>query len=245
MRSTTFAIDQGNSSTKVAIFEGSALINHVRLSLGEEQEAIAFVASHHCKGGIVSSVRVDAGLELQQQFGPQIKRMSAALNMPFAIKYTTPHTLGVDRLANCAGALTNHPQQNILIIDCGSCLTITLLNLRTLVGGSISPGLQMRYQALHQFTGRLPQLEPNFGELPLYGDSTHGSMTLGVQGGMLAEIEENIARYCRYFNDLHVIITGGDASYFVARLKSPIFAEPFLTLMGLNEIYSFQNSVCS
>jgi type III pantothenate kinase len=245
MRSTTFAIDQGNSFTKVAIFEGSALINHLRLPLGQEQEALVFVASHQCKGGIVSSVREDGGLQLQQQLGSQATRMAAELKMPFAIDYATPTTLGVDRLANSAGALANHRHQDMLIIDCGSCLTITLLIQRTLVGGSISPGLRMRYQALHQFTGRLPQLEPSSSELPLYGDSTHGSMTLGVQGGMLGEIEEIIDRYCRHYKDLHVIITGGDASYFVPRLKSPIFAEPFLTLMGLHEIYLFQNPVCS
>jgi type III pantothenate kinase len=143
-------------------------------------------------------------------------------------------------LANAAGALHLCDTPNILIIDCGTCLTVTWMQNRRLQGGSISPGLRMRYQALSQLTGQLPLIEPTKDPIEPTGKSTEGSIRSGVQHGMLAEIKEIIEQYCSTNEPLSVIVTGGDASYFVPRLKSLIFAEPFLTLMGLHEIYQFR-----
>jgi type III pantothenate kinase len=98
----------------------------------------------------------------------------------------------------------------------------------------------MRYAALAHFTGKLPLVSPHIQPVPLTGIDTQAAIQSGVQLGMLAEIQEIIQAYCSKINPLHVIVTGGDASYFVPRLKSPIFAEPFLTLMGLHEIYQLQ-----
>jgi len=240
MHQTTYAIDQGNSVTKAAIFEGSALIDHLRVPNGEESTLLDWIIMHRCRGGIVSSVRADSGQQLREALGENAMAMHTQLTMPLDILYATPSTLGVDRLANAVGALSAHAGPHILVIDCGSCLTVTYLENRALIGGSISPGMRMRYAALAHFTGKLPLVSPHIQPVPLTGIDTQTAIQSGVQLGMLAEIQEIIQAYCSKINPLHVIVTGGDASYFVPRLKSPIFAEPFLTLMGLHEIYQLQ-----
>jgi type III pantothenate kinase len=240
MHQTTYAIDQGNSFTKAAIFEGSALIDHLRVPHGEETALLDWIAQHRCRGGIVSSVRADNGQHLRDVLGNAAMPMHAGLTMPMEVCYGTPETLGVDRLANAVGALSVHLGPHILVIDCGSCLTVTYIENRALQGGSIAPGMRMRYAALAHFTGKLPLIEPTTQSVTLTGVDTKTSIQSGVQSGMLAEIQEIIQAYCSKINPLHVIVTGGDASYFVPRLKSPIFAEPFLTLMGLHEIYQLQ-----
>ena len=241
MQRFTFAVDQGNSTTKAAIFDGSALIAFEKAAKGQESDLEQWIIKHQCMGGIVSSVRSSEAVFLGQHSGKSILWMSPNLPMPFTVNYTTPQTLGVDRLANAAAALAQSYGPQAVIIDCGSCLTITTLFDGQLQGGSISPGLGMRFKALQTFTARLPLIENIPLEVPLIGHSTESSIQSGVILGMLAEIEEIINAYCRKISPLSVIITGGDAGHFVPRLKSPIFAEPFLTLMGLHEIYQYQN----
>lgn len=240
METRTFVIDQGNTTTKVGIFSGNKIIENRRVARGGEEELIQSINQLGCRGGIVSSVREDNGQKLLDGLNASTLQMRRDLFMPFAIAYDTPETLGVDRLANVAGALQLCDTEDILIIDCGSCITTTTISKRTLIGGSISPGLNMRFAALDQFTGQLPLVAPSGEEIVPIGKTTVQSIQSGVQLGILAEIKEIIARHCSLNERLSVIITGGDASYFVPWLKSPIFAEPFLTLMGLHEIYLFQ-----
>jgi len=79
--------------------------------------------------------------------------------MPFINKYMTPSTLGVDRLALMAGAVNQFPKENVLVIDAGSCITYDFVNTRSeYFGGSISPGIEMRYKSVNSFTANLPLL---------------------------------------------------------------------------------------
>lgn len=240
MNPPTFVIDQGNTTTKAGLFVDGKLVDHLRVEKGQEQHLLDWIKESGSRGGIVSSVRKDKGQALLDQLGSEAVRMHQEIPLPFGNDYRTPKTLGVDRLANCAGALRLMPTNTLLIVDCGSCLTATYIENGRLQGGSISPGLRMRFEALAAFTGQLPHLAPSDQSIERIGKSTEESILSGVQCGVLAEIEEIIAHYCSINKALSVIITGGDASYFVPRLKSPIFAEPFLTLMGLHEIYQFR-----
>jgi type III pantothenate kinase len=242
MQRYTFAVDQGNSTTKAAIFDGSSLIAFEKAGQHQEENLEQWILSHQCMGGIISSVREDAESFMRHAVPPGVIRMQPTIKLPFDIAYETPQTLGADRVANAAAALVQGHLPNVLIIDCGSCLTVTCVAHNTLIGGSISPGLSMRFKALQAFTGKLPLIETIPHEVLLIGTSTATSIQSGVILGVLAEIEEIIAAYCRKISPLSVIITGGDAGHFVPRLKSPIFAEPFLTLMGLHEIYHYQLS---
>ena len=167
---------------------------------------------------------------------------STSTPIPIENLYLTKDTLGVDRLANAVAANSIFPQRNVLVVDCGTCVKYDFVNHKNqYLGGSISPGLQMRFKALNQFTGKLPLLKPE-AHPSLIGDSTETAITSGVINGLVAEIKGVIKSYTSIYENLTVILTGGDASFFDKELKSNIFVEPNLTLIGLNEILRYNTT---
>lgn len=232
-------IDIGNTRTKFALFTGQTLLFK---EFGDTEMLIEILANNDVSKAIVSSVNKGENLE-QILLSNQIDFVSLNHTTPIPIKnqYQSPKTLGDDRLANAVAAHKLFPNKNVLIIDCGTCLKFDLiLNNNEYKGGAISPGLKLRFSSLHNGTDQLPQLNPtpiNY----LIGKTSQESITSGVMNGALAEINGIIERYKLLYENLTVIITGGDAKYFEKELKYNIFAEPNLTLIGLNEILSYQN----
>jgi type III pantothenate kinase len=161
--------------------------------------------------------------------------LSPALPLPITIQYDTPHTLGVDRIAGACGAKQLFPDVHTLVIDAGTCVTYDFTDSQGIYyGGGISPGLRMRFEALHTFTAKLPLVEP--GQAPLIGTNTETSIQSGVVNGMLAEMDGIIRQYQEKYPLLQVILCGGDGSFFENRLKASIFASPDLVLIGLNSV---------
>ena len=232
------AIDRGNTFTKLSVSDGKTLVE-IRTA-GDENlaEAIAqLFSTYSIENTIFSDVRDGyANEEIQKLLPDPSLMVSHTLSFPFSISYTTPETIGHDRLANMAGACAMMPGRNVLVIDFGTCTTYSMLLEGTFAGGSISPGRAMRYKALHHFTGKLPLVEPTVGEKKLLGTSTTGSILSGVDHAILLETDAMISAYRNQYNDLEVIITGGDYSFFENSLKSATFAEPQLTQIGLHEI---------
>lgn len=156
--------------------------------------------------------------------------------VPVLNAYASPTTLGRDRLANACAAAALFPAEPVLIMDAGTCLKFDFVDEdNTYHGGAISPGLYMRFKALHTDTIQLPLLEP-VPHPPLIGRDTRGSVQSGVVNGMIAEMDGIAAQYQQLYPRLKLILTGGDADYFLNQLKSRIFAAPNLTLIGLNAI---------
>ncbi|MGR3809197.1 type III pantothenate kinase [Jiulongibacter sp. NS-SX5] len=157
---------------------------------------------------------------------------------PLTNGYATPATLGYDRLAAAVGAGEEFPGENILIIDMGTALKLDYVQYDGVFkGGLISPGLRMRFQALHTFTKKLPLYEPT--EIPeLIGDSTENCIKSGVINGMAAEINGIIERYLKVAEP-KIIITGGDAGFFESQINYPTFAASNLVLKGLHRILNY------
>lgn len=162
---------------------------------------------------------------------------SASLRLPIQLNYQTPETLGVDRLATAIGAHSLYPSQPVLVLDFGTCLKFDFVSAAGVYeGGSISPGLFMRYKAMHTFTAKLPLLSmPEKFPDHLLGRSTAESMHNGVLLGIVAEAEGMIQLYREIYPGLVVLITGGDAEVFEGRLKNSIFVRQNLALLGLAE----------
>ena len=231
-------IDQGNTTTKIGIFHQGTLLESKRVN--DHEWLDHFTPDQLPKVGIMASVREDLFLPKEFEFlNVFLKRVTNDDPFPINIDYDTPRTLGLDRIANATGADLLFPGKNVLVIDCGTCLTSTFVQNKTLCGGSISMGLNMRLKAIHHYTGKLPLLESADleAEIQFIAKSTKTSIASGIALGATEEVDATIRKYCSQFHDLIVILTGGDASFFASRLKSPIFAEPNLTLKGLNEIY--------
>lgn len=231
-------IDIGNTRIKTAVFEGNKLMTHEIIELNFDQLEKKLIEFN---GNIILSTVVEnPNIEKWSQ-NFSITIFSNVTPLPIQIDYKTPNTLGLDRLANVVGANQLIKGKHALVIDCGTCLKMDMLSHQTYLGGSISPGLKMRLNALHNFTSKLPLVEvQSFDQL--IGKNTEESILSGCFRGMLAEIKKSIEDYQQIYPELEIFITGGDHSLFVNHLKNRIFADPFLTLKGLNEILNYQNS---
>jgi len=167
--------------------------------------------------------------------------LSQTTEVPFINEYATKNTLGVDRMALASAAVLKYPNKNVLVIDAGSCITYDFISdKRIFKGGSISPGIAMRYRALNQFTDKLPSLN-RIDAFSLTGNSTEEAIHSGVLNGLIIEINGIIEEYKLQFEKLTVVLTGGDTIFLAKRLKNSIFANPNFLLVGLNNIL-IQNS---
>lgn len=156
--------------------------------------------------------------------------------LPIENLYETPETLGKDRIAAAVGANELFPGQNILIIDAGTAITYDVVSEKNeFLGGNISPGLQMRFKALNHFTGKLPLINYS-DEFQLIGRNTEEAIRAGVQNGILYEIERTIETFNRNYENLQIVMTGGDSIFFDKKLNYSIFVHFNLTLIGLNRI---------
>ncbi len=228
-------LDIGNTAIKAAWFRGHELLE-IR-TVNEARQLPPDYFNHPGKPDqiMVASVR-EVDPDFLNSFYVPMHHLSGSTKLPFENQYTTPQTLGSDRIANAAGAWSRFPGKNVLVIDCGTCIKYDLMLAEGVyAGGSISPGLVMRYKALHNYTGKLPLLDPA-NEAHLTGKSTAESIHSGVINGMIAEIDGIIARYNKLYPGIECILTGGNHTLFYGKLKSRIFAAPALTLEGLNTI---------
>ena len=230
------AIDLGNTRTKVALFKDKALLELEERLLPEE--VVDWVASRQPSGAIIASVNapVQALKERISVICPCLV-LDSLLPVPIKKLYQTPLSLGADRLAASTGAWSLFPEEAVLAIDAGTCITYDLVDIQgNYLGGAISPGLKMRYKALHNFTASLPLLDRVSLNSPVLGQNTESSITSGVVNGTIAELEGMINNFEAEFGPVRTIICGGDSKFFETKIKRPIFVVPELVLIGLNEI---------
>lgn len=231
--------DEGNTRTKVAWFDAGKLVES-RILDTVDKELEKLLSEFPVKRAIVSSV-VGDGLynALKALATIPIFQLSRDLSLPFKLQYSTPETLGLDRIALAAAAAALHTGKNCLVIDAGTCITYDLVTDQSVyLGGAISPGLQMRFKAVNHFTAKLPLVSTEDFQ-DLVGDSTASSIASGVVTGIKEEVRGTIQRYEERFPQLITIITGGDAGLFDALLKNSIFAAPEFLLRGLNNILDY------
>ena len=240
----TLAIDWGNTQLKAGWFNGDTLVETARFDSPELlQEALL---THPADAVIVSSTNRPANdlRPVLSLFDNTAHWLILGPNTPLPIKngYGTPQTLGADRLAGAAGAASLFPHQPCLIFDVGTCLTSDFVSADgTFQGGLIAPGFQMRLQAMHTLTQRLPLIvpTPNDADPPVMAKNTRDAMLGGVLYGMTFELEGLWTHYANLHPHLRVIVCGGDGPLFLNRLKPGIFAVPELVLRGLNHILRF------
>lgn len=236
------AIDIGNSLLKAAVFEDGQVVETFKTAEADEKffEQI-FAAYPAIDQAILSSLREDNSL-IDKVVKPRVRRfMTYNANVPVPVKnlYSTPQTLGIDRLAAAVGAHCTYPAANVLIVDFGTAITIDVVTKEgEFLGGNISPGAGTRFRALHDYTSRLP-LRTLSDDVMLVGDSSYTAIESGVINGIVFEIEGYIARLSEQYEDMKIIFTGGDSNFFAKRLKNTIFATYDLVVSGLNRILEY------
>jgi type III pantothenate kinase len=241
-------IDIGNTNSKIAVFDDKVLVFFQSADHIDQNSLSELIDKYKIVSSTVSSVKQDETAILGMlKAGTNYIPFSTRLNTGIKNYYKTPATLGQDRWAKVIAVHHAYPQQNCLVIDAGTCITYDLLNDEgAYFGGSISPGINMRFEALNYYTGKLPLVkwEKEIQRIP-QGTDTESAITNGVLQGLMNEVEGFISLENIKNKDLKVVITGGDATFLLEQLKNSIFApqiihDPYLVLKGLNEVIAFE-----
>lgn len=237
-------IDQGNSRTKVALFnaEGKVVKNFVYKSFTSSDVERLFKL-YPITDSIISSV-----VNLESSVVNTLNRLSQRFVLfdhetpePIINDYDSPATLGHDRLAAAVGANYLLPNENLLIIDAGSAITYDFLTEDGhYVGGNIAPGIKMRFTSLRQMTKKLPQVEAEENELiPLFGKNTRDAIAAGVIRGIVFEVKGYMRTVGEQVERFQTVITGGNAPYIINNVQTPLRHERQLVLIGLNRILEY------
>ena len=237
-------IDIGNTLQKVAVFSEEGIMLDLLSEKNLSKPLFEALFNKYSIGrAIVSSVREkdDPVLRwLEERI--QVIYFTPNCHLPIKIHYATPKTLGTDRIANAVGANELYPNRNVLSLMAGTCLVADFVNEKgEYLGGSIAPGVRMRFQALSQFTARLPFVEPAAIDF-FVGNSTENSILSGVMNGITQEIDGIIRQYSRCYGHLKVILSGGDAELLQKSIKKRIFAAQNPILIGLHKILKMNAS---
>lgn len=241
--SKTLCIDWGNSLVKAAIFnEDDRIVESKQFNSAEAGSVIESLISTHSPQAaafcsVTNQTSETEGM-VQRQLTTFLK-LDEHTRLPIMNAYSSPETLGPDRLAIAVGAQSAFPDKNILAVSLGTCVTYNFVQKnRAFRGGAISPGLRMRLRSMHEGTERLPQVEAE-GEVLLLGYDTPTSMRSGAIYGMASEIDGMVAAFADQYPDFNAVLTGGDSALFGNKLKSKIFADSDLLLKGLNIILKY------
>ncbi|WP_280748176.1 type III pantothenate kinase [Parabacteroides sp. PF5-9] len=234
-------IEQGNTSTKVGIYNKGQLEVSLTYNVFDLSVVTSLLETYSPTNGILSTVTGisdDVILFLKEKL-PAFILLNEHVSLPITIGYETPETLGKDRLAAAVGANYLQPGKDILVIDAGTAITYEVIEASGLyLGGNISPGMTTRFRALHEFTKKLPLVNEK-EEVPLIGVNTRSAIQAGVVHGIIFEMDGYIDKLKAKYPDLLVFLTGGHSFYFERRLKNCIFADINLVLMGLNRILEY------
>ncbi len=233
---TVLVIDWGNTRIKIAIFDKDCqeeiiFLSKKTLSIGILAD---LCANYGVKRSILCSVvhhseEIEAFLKQKTEF----VLLSHDIKLPITIEYSTPHTLGRDRIASVCGAWSLFPNQNSLVIDAGTCIKYDFVTeTGNYLGGTISPGISMRFRAMHEFTAKLPLVHrekiTNF-----IGDSTETALRTGGQLGAAMEAQGFTNLYKQNCEkSINIIVTGGDGTFLINHLENASY-QPKLLLKGL------------
>jgi type III pantothenate kinase len=237
---TTLCFDFGNTRKKCAVFIDGTFIEEKMLTDDSDATVQALLDQYRPDRAILSSV-IDhnPGLETLLQRHTHFHRLGHQSRLPVTTPVGKPETIGADRLALVAAAVTLFPGKNNLVIGLGSAITYNYVNkYREFIGGGISPGMEMRFKALQTFTARLPLVKPDWN-FPLAGYDTRTNILSGVILGMAKEVDGIIEAYEEKYDNFNVLLSGGDSVYFTRHLKKKIFADPHLIYKGLYAISEY------
>ncbi len=231
-------IDIGNSGIKSGIFNISKELVWFQYFNDLNYDVLKDITQEfEVFSGIVSSTReTDVGDFLLNIPNVSWTFLNEFCPVPIHNKYLSPETLGKDRLAAAVGAFTLFPDDNILIIDMGTCITYdVVLKGGIYIGGNISPGWRMRLKAMHVFTKKLPMPQAEIHKNTI-GRSTVEAMQNGAYWGTICELRSFIELMGTNYSQLKLLMTGGDAVFFSNNLNTNVTLRPNLVIEGLNEI---------
>ena len=240
--SVTLCFDFGNTRRKCGVFDGSDLREVVTLDNDREETIAGLIKNYKPAKSLLSSV-IDHNptIETMLSIAGKFHKLNHHSKIPVTTPVGKPETIGADRLALVVAASNMFPDKNNLVIGLGTAITYNFINKQNeFLGGGISPGMEMRFRSLQMFTAKLPLVEKDWN-FPLIGYDTRTNILSGVILGMAKEIDGIIDSYSEKYNNLNVLLTGGDSTYFAHHLKNKIFADLNLIFKGLYTLSELNN----
>lgn len=238
----TLCFDFGNTLLKCAVFEGKNFKEVIIVESDSAGSVETLLQKYQPTKTILSSV-IDHNPAIEDLLAGRSKfhKLSHESKFPITTPMGKPETIGADRLAMVVGAIDQYPKNHNLVIGLGTCITYNFINkYHQFIGGSISPGMEMRFKSLQQFTAKLPLVKAEWN-FPLLGYDTKTNILSGVILGMAKEIDGIIENYKEKYVNFNVHLTGGDTGFFGHLLKNKIFADPNLIYKGLYAISEYNN----
>jgi type III pantothenate kinase len=237
MQETVIIADAGNTSIKFGVGKNQEISEVYRVDYNVLDEWLLkhpILTQNKCVLSTVTSALITQKLE---KAFDSLFLVDRNVQLPIQLDYHTPETLGIDRICNAVAIHAHSPNKHVASIDIGTCIKFDFVDQSGVYqGGSISPGIDLRYKSMHDYTENLPQIDLK-SPVPLIGKSTTEAMHSGVINGIQAEINDIIRRYELEYCGLTFFVTGGNAQHFDFDGKNNIFADENLTLKGLNTIY--------
>ena len=240
--SRIFTVDIGNTAAKGTVFDGYEPVATKIVDNADPDALIRLALEHDAEGAAYCSVRGGDdgfGMRLRAELDIPVMQLTSQTALPFKVDYSTPRTLGVDRIAAAAGAIRKYGSQ-CLVVDAGTAVTTDVVGAGEYLGGNISPGLRLRFRSLNAFTAKLPLVLPD-GELPDWGHDTETAIRCGVVNGLVAEIGGFYNEVRNKFNDIKLVMTGGDADFLNPLLRNKgveSIVDHNLVGLGLISIYN-------
>ncbi|MBO5831993.1 MAG: type III pantothenate kinase [Alistipes sp.] len=235
-------VDIGNSRAKISVMsEGEVVMQHTEESISDATIRDIITRYPTLSAAIVASTRGDGdavAAQLRNHIGKVLHFSPATTPLPLGNHYHTPQTLGADRLAAAVGVSAMYPGRDIMVVDFGTAITIDYVVDNVFLGGNISPGVTTRFRALADYTAKLPLCSPT-EEVLEYGRTTVEAIEQGVMRGVEQEIRGYVEAFLLKNSENCIIFTGGDAKYFVKRIKNAIFADCEPVIFGLNRILEY------
>jgi type III pantothenate kinase len=238
----TICFDFGNTRLKAAIFKNEIFSEELVLPNDETATIEKLLTDHHPQKTILSSV-IEHNIEIEKLLSSKTNfhKLSHLTRANFTTPVGKPESIGSDRLALSAAAVHFFPGKNNLVVALGSCITYNFINqYNEFIGGSISPGMGMRFKAMQLFTAKLPLVQKDWN-FPIIGYDTKTNMQSGVIAGITYEIDGFINEYARKYGNFNAVLTGGDTTYFATQLKNKIFADPYFLFKGLYALSETNN----
>ena len=231
---TTLCFDFGNTRLKAGVFINGSFVEEISFDNDSIESISSAIQKYNPDKTILASVvHHNPEIEIYLAEKSRFHKLTSQSKFNFKIATSKPETIGPDRLALMAAACAEFPGKNNFIIGIGTCITYNFINTQSqFLGGAISPGMEMRFKAMHDYTAKLPlvSLDKN---LPLIGYDTKTNLQSGVIFGITNEINGFIEKYEEKFGNFNAVLTGGDAPYFASQLKSRIFADIYFLYKGL------------
>lgn len=238
----TICFDFGNTRKKAAVFTDGQLSDEIILADDKEETILPLLKKYKPSKTILSSViNHNPDVEILLEKNSRFHKLSSLTKINFTTPVGKPETIGADRLALMAAAAYYFPNKNNLIIALGSCITFNFINqYHAFLGGAISPGLDMRFKAMHEYTAKLPLAKAEW-KFPLVGYDTVTNLQSGVINGIIGELDGTIDKYAEKYGNFNVLLTGGNSAYFAGQLKNKIFADYNFLFKGLYALSELNN----